>query len=149
THDCANSSRELRKREWLRDVIICTSIQAADAFFHAGSARHYQHGKLRLFGTDTTENVEARRAWQRKVQQHQIVRLLRGHALGFPSISDYLNREILLLQPLMQKFSQRRVIFSDKNAHRPHTAGWIFEGVRPVLREESKVSRPGERAVLK
>jgi hypothetical protein len=44
--------------------------------------------------------------------------LVGSQLLRLRSIGNHLYRELLLFQPLVQKFRQRRIIFSDKNAHR-------------------------------
>jgi hypothetical protein len=64
------------------------------------------------------KNVQAAFRGQIEIQDYEVVRLVGSKTLGFLSLRDHVYRELFLLQPLMEKLRQRRVIFSDKNAHR-------------------------------
>jgi hypothetical protein len=64
------------------------------------------------------QNIQFVGSGQIQVQEHEVVRLVANQTLRLFSVGNYLYGKLLLFQLLVQKLGQRRVIFSDKNAHR-------------------------------
>src|SRR5260370_10252096 len=84
---------------------------------------------------------------QIEIQDHQIVALVGSQLFRLRPARNHLHSELLLLQALAQEFRKRRVIFSDKNAHRLTQNTWIVEGVHRVWTECGRVSRHCERVL--
>lgn len=95
-------------------------------------ARHDQDGQIGLSRTNPAKNVQTVLALEIQVEQDKIVRLVDGQPLSFRLAGNDLNREMFLLQPLMEKIRQRRVIFREKNAHRLTRTNWIWKGLTTV-----------------
>src|SRR6267378_7187514 len=109
---------KLGKSKRFCDVIVRAGIEPTDALLNHAGARHDNHGQIRPFGANSAQDVQPAGSRQIEIQDHEIVRLVGSQLLRLRSTGNHLYRELLLLQPLVQKFRQRRVIFSDKNAHR-------------------------------
>jgi hypothetical protein len=58
-----------------------------------------------------------------------------------------LDGEMFLQQPLVKKFRQRCIIFSDKDAHQHTQRGRFFEGVRSVWLCAARVSSNASPAI--
>jgi hypothetical protein len=106
------------KSKRLCDVIVRTSVKPANTLFDHAGARHDYHRQIRPFGANSAQDVQPAGSRQIEIQDHEIVMLVGSQLLRLRSIGNHLYRELLLFQPLVQKFRQRRIIFSDKNAHR-------------------------------
>jgi len=114
----ANARRKFRKNKRFCDVIVRTGVEPANAFFDHAGARHDYYRQIRPFGANSAQDVQPTGSRQIEIQDHEIVCFVGSQLLRLRSTGNHLYRELLLFQPLVQKFRQRRVIFSDKNAHR-------------------------------
>ena len=114
----ANARGKLGKNKRFCDVIVRASVKPANALFDHAGVRHDYHRQIRPFGANSAQDIQPAGSRQIEIQNHEIVCLVGSQLLRLRSIGDHLYCELLLFQPLMQKFSKRRVIFSDKNAHR-------------------------------
>jgi hypothetical protein len=114
----ANARCKFCKNRRFCDVIVRPSVKPANALFAHAGAGHDYHRRIRPFGANSTQDIPPAGSRQIEIQDHEIVRMVEGQLMHLRSIGDYLYGELLLFQPLVQKFRQRRIIFSDKNAHR-------------------------------
>jgi hypothetical protein len=114
----ADARGQFRKRKRLRQGVIGAGIEQAHSIFRETRTGHHENGQVGFLGANMAKNVEPGFGRQIEIQNYKIVRLVRRKTLGFPTVRDHMYGELFLLQPLMEKFRQRRVIFSDKNAHR-------------------------------
>jgi hypothetical protein len=114
----ADARGQFRKRKRLRQGIVGAGIEQAHPFFREARSSNHENGQVGFLRTNVAKNVEAGFGRQIEIQNYKIVRLVRRKTLGFPTVRDHMYGELFLLQPLMEKLRQRRVIFSDKNAHR-------------------------------
>ena len=72
---------------------------------------------MRLLQPDVLEHLEASHLRQIDVQDQQVVVVGFRHVLGLGAVGCRINSILLGLQALPQKRSDRRIIFSDKDAH--------------------------------
>jgi hypothetical protein len=114
----ADAGRELGKGEGLRQGIVGAGIEQADMIFREARPDDHQDGQIGFLRTNVAENLQAAFRGQIEIQDYKVVRLVGSETLGFPTVRDHVYGKLFLLQPLMEKLRQRRVIFSDKNAHR-------------------------------
>src|SRR6266446_660793 len=114
----ANARGKFGKCKGFCEVIIGAGIEPTDALLNHARACHDDHRQIRPFGANPAQDIEPVNSGQIEIQDHEIVRLVGSQLLRLHSIGNHLYCELLLLQPLVQKFRKRRVIFSDKNAHR-------------------------------
>jgi hypothetical protein len=126
TKNGANSCGKFRKGEGPGQIIVGTCIEQADTLFRKIRRRDHQDGQVRLLRANVAQKFEAGLCRKIEIQYDEIVRLVRSQTLGFPAVRDHLHGKLFLLQPLMEKFRQRCVMLSDKNAHW-HTPNSKFE----------------------
>src|SRR5260370_10752834 len=117
-HNSANARPEFGKGEGFGDVIVRAGIKPADALLHHAGSGHDDHRQIRPPGANPAQDIQPADSGQIEIQNHEIVCRIGSQLLRLRAIRNNVYRELLLLQPLVQKFRQRRVIFSDKNAHR-------------------------------
>src|SRR5712692_256423 len=114
----ANARGKFGKGKRFCDVVIRAGIETSDALFHHAGAGHNDHRQVRPFGANPAQDIQPAGSRQIEIQDYEIVTLVGSKLLRLRPIRNHLYRELLLLEPLVQKFRKRRVIFSDKNAHR-------------------------------
>src|SRR5712692_9611696 len=114
----ANARGKFGESKRLCDVIVRPGIKPADALLDHTRAGHDYHRQIRPFGANPAQNIQPAGSRQIEIQDYQVVALVGSKLLRLRPIRNHLYRELLLLEPLVQKFRKRRVIFSDKNAHR-------------------------------
>src|SRR6266404_9903785 len=114
----ANAHSKFGEGERFREIVVCTGIESADALFHHAGAGHHNDRQVGPLGTNPAQDIQPAGSRQIEVQEHEVVGLVGHQSLRLRPARNHLNSELLLLQPLMQKFRKRRVIFGDKNAHR-------------------------------
>ena len=76
-----------------------------------------EHGKVRLFGANPSQNIQAHGARETKVENDKVVVLIQSQLLRFDGIRDDLHGEVLFLQLLAEEIRERCVISGDKYAH--------------------------------
>src|SRR6266581_968812 len=114
----ANARGKFGKDERFGDVVVRAGIKPADALLHHAGAGHDNHGQIRPPGANSAKDIQPADSRQIEIQNHEIVCRIGSQLLRLHPIRNNVYRELLLLQPQVQKFRKRRVIFGDKNAHR-------------------------------
>src|SRR6266581_680936 len=99
-------------------VIVRAGIKPADALLDHAGAGHDDHRQIRPPGANPAKDIQPADSREIEIQNHEIVCRIGSQLLRLRPIRNNVHRELLLLEPLVQKFRKRRVIFGDKNAHR-------------------------------
>ena len=129
TENRADTCGKFGKSEWFCERVVGASIEEAHALFGKTRRGNHEDGKIGVLGANVAENLQAAFDGRIEIQNDEVVRLVGSETLGFPPVRDHLYGKLLLLQPMMEKLRQRRVVFSDKNAHATHRK-IDLEGVR-------------------
>src|SRR5262245_18938862 len=111
------TSHELTKREWLREVVVCSGIETTDAIIDRVARRQHEHGRSDAAAAQRLTQVKTAASRQHDVEDDHV----KG-SQDCPRSSDFKRRltsdlESVLAQAALDDRGELRSVFDQQNTH--------------------------------